>query len=93
MSTMPHWDKRTQPPLREWLLDLAIGEPGRTAVRILVALADDAELEQRYRDPEYWRELANRWLRADYSRRQDTARSYLSRARIGIGLSPGRGSR
>ena len=90
MSFTPDWDKET--PILEWLQTLCFEIRHLSAIRSLGKLATTEELEQRYKDPELWVELAERWKRAHPNSAPKTAREYLSRARVGVGISSGRDS-
>ena len=57
-----------------------------TAMRALMSVATDEELE-RWRDPELWHALMNRWLLQDASRKGQTGLHYRSRVRKALGLS------
>lgn len=58
----------------------------RSAVQALLSVASRRELAHA-RDPEFWDDLAARWLRRNRSRSESTARSYASMARKAMGVS------
>lgn len=87
---IPKWDPITQPPIRAWLVSQCAEVRHACAVRCLTNMAkNEQELIERHADPEYWEALARRWLDFDPIRKKATAISYLSRARVGVGLSEG----
>ena len=88
MSFTPDWDEET--PILEWLQTLCFEIRHQSAIRSLGKHASRSELETRYKDPELWAELADRWRRANPTAAENTATEYLSRARVGLGISNGR---